>query len=753
MADRSERLAIIVTAQDLASGKLGKVRSELAHMGTAGQLASLGLGSAMGAVNKGEQALGHLRNRLTSLAGPLGFGALIAGGLGVSGALTQGIEKVDAMGLAIEKLTTITSLNVHQASQLLAVGEKYGISNEQIVKSAGMAEKILGKLAEAHVKGAAAAKSATLQNLELEKTQIQSVGGKTTHINLLISEQKARDQLSASVANAADGTTKLAAIDQKYGLHLIDNKGKVVDYTTELNQLADMYLNKAIPAATKDYVASQLLGKSYLAMIPLLKLGSKGMAEAAAEADKMGLTLKTAQDVTNVHDFIAAQRQAKDALAGLEIQLGLLIMPDLTASLKTFTSFMADHQADVKAFFSDALHTAEGFASFVSGTVVPTFQAMATTAGAFWNSIPGPLRDFMVKGFVADRTIKFLFGMSPIHLVASLAEGAIGKGLGGALGGIFQRGSTPANPMFVADVTGGKGPLGALPGAASGLGLAGAAGVGVTAAIAVGAALILDKAINDKGGLDKIKGIALGTNIITYDPSFSGTRTMGGKGGGMTIVGTKPMGDSGGGSFASISDSLSGKAADDKVRVDYSRQTAYNTGSIASSMFSLHDALNKLIGGHGQEFLAAGDKGGQKTRDEAASKLVQLYQTSQAPSLDSMKTNLAHIAAEAGRHPTDTVLHSDMLTLQQLVASTTAAVQNISVPSFRDQRGGRDAGPSPRPYVPGRPGAYTPRPTEDRGAYVIQPHIAVTIGARTVTRAQTVDNRYSNQSGRGPTID
>lgn len=730
MADRSERLAIIVTAQDLASGKLGKVRSELAHMGTAGQLASLGLGSAMGAVNKGEQALGHLRNRLTSLAGPLGFGALIAGGLGVSGALTQGIEKVDAMGLAIEKLTTITSLNVHQASQLLAVGEKYGISNEQIVKSAGMAEKILGKLAEAHVKGAAAAKSATLQNLELEKTQIQSVGGKTTHINLLISEQKARDQLSASVANAADGTTKLAAIDQKYGLHLIDNKGKVVDYTTELNQLADMYLNKAIPAATKDYVASQLLGKSYLAMIPLLKLGSKGMAEAAAEADKMGLTLKTAQDVTNVHDFIAAQRQAKDALAGLEIQLGLLIMPDLTASLKTFTSFMADHQADVKAFFSDALHTAEGFASFVSGTVVPTFQAMATTAGAFWNSIPGPLRDFMVKGFVADRTIKFLFGMSPIHLVASLAEGAIGKGLGGALGGIFQRGSTPANPMFVADVTGGKGPLGALPGAASGLGLAGAAVV-TTAGLVLAAVVA--------GGLYALYG----------------SKGEPGRGRSYGLFGATPGRDSFGRSIdpAGSSDSLSGKAADDKVRIDYSRQTAYNTGSIASSMSSLHDALNKLIGGHGQEFLAAGDKGGQKTRDEAASKLVQLYQTSQAPSLDSMKTNLAHIAAEAGRHPTDTVLHSDMLTLQQLVAGTTAAVQNISVPSFRDQRGGRDAGPSPRPYVPGRPGAYTPRPTEDRGAYVIQPHIAVTIGARTVTRAQTVDNRYSNQSGRGPTID
>ena len=44
MADTTQRLAIIVTAQDLASGKLGKVRSDLASMGTSGKIASVGIG-------------------------------------------------------------------------------------------------------------------------------------------------------------------------------------------------------------------------------------------------------------------------------------------------------------------------------------------------------------------------------------------------------------------------------------------------------------------------------------------------------------------------------------------------------------------------------------------------------------------------------------------------------------------------------------------------------------------------------------
>jgi hypothetical protein len=66
------------------------------------------------------------------------------------------------------------------------------------------------------------------------------------------------------------------------------------------------------------------------------------------------------------------------------------------------------------------------------------------------------MKDLLVKGFVADRTMKFFFGMSPIHAVVSLAEGALQKGLGSLVGGIFTKGSL-ANPMIVKDISGGLG--------------------------------------------------------------------------------------------------------------------------------------------------------------------------------------------------------------------------------------------------------------------------------------------------------
>jgi hypothetical protein len=88
-------------------------------------------------------------------------------------------------------------------------------------------------------------------------------------------------------------------------------------------------------------------------------------------------------------------------------------------------------------FFTDAAD----FAGKAAGTIGDLVGA----ASAFWGSIPAPLRDLMLKGIVADRTIHFLFGFSPIEAVG----GTLLKGLTGS---IFQRGSSPANPLFVSDV-------------------------------------------------------------------------------------------------------------------------------------------------------------------------------------------------------------------------------------------------------------------------------------------------------------
>jgi hypothetical protein len=496
MADRTQKLAIVVTAQDLASGKLGLVRKELAAMGTAGKLSAIGLGAGIVAVNKTEKAFGHLKNRISSLAGPLGLIGITGAMFGLAGAFEQGISKVEGMALGVEKLTGVTGLSVHAASQLLAVFERFGVDADRAATIAGFAEKTLGKLA-------------------------------------------------VGVGDLSTGVTKLTKLETLYGISLHDSTGKTVDFGTELNRVADYYAGNA-SAAQKAALAATLFGKGYVALIPVLKLGSKGIAEVAAAADNLGLTLKTAQDVQNVHDFINAQRDAKEAVGGLEVQLGLLVMPDLTGALKGFTGFLATHQADVKAFFSAALHGAEGFAGFITGSVVPAISDLAGAAMGFWDSIPPPLRDFLFKGIVADRMIHFLFGVSPIHMIVDVGEKALGQALGGTLGGFFQRGS-PVNPMFVKNV-GLPGIDGALGTGEKGLGLLSSIGLtipvlaGVTLGViaAAGLSVLLSDAINAKGGL--------GADIthpnpnvppfapVVRDSGVTGPIFTGGKGGGMVIA-------------------------------------------------------------------------------------------------------------------------------------------------------------------------------------------------------------------------
>lgn len=95
--------------------------------------------------------------------------------------------------------------------------------------------------------------------------------------------------------------------------------------------------------------------------------------------------------------------------------------------------------------------------------IIGGLQAAGTVAkGVFdiFKSLPGPLQGILVGGLTLNK----------------LSGGLLGKGLGNiVVGAIKMRGSSPANPMFVSDVTGGLG--------GRGLGGAGGAGGGIRGAI------------------------------------------------------------------------------------------------------------------------------------------------------------------------------------------------------------------------------------------------------------------------------
>ena len=145
-------------------------------------------------------------------------------------------------------MQTLTGETAVASGALILQFQKFGLGTDKIATVVGFAEKTLGKMNETQGK---AAKSAALLGLENTKLQIQAQGGKVAAIDKAIAEQKATDALTA----AATGATKLAAFDKQYGLSLVDTKGKVVDFSSVLTQLATFYDSNA-SASEKAYVAS-----------------------------------------------------------------------------------------------------------------------------------------------------------------------------------------------------------------------------------------------------------------------------------------------------------------------------------------------------------------------------------------------------------------------------------------------------------------------------------------------------------------
>ena len=401
-------LIVEIIGKDLLSPATASAERGLSSMSgmslTAAKSAS-GAEKALGLVGSAAtgmgNALNHAKGFLGSLvSGPLGLIGLGAATFGVADALKSGITEASSMALAIEKLTGITGMSAESASQLIAVFGKFGIGSDQLSQQAGFAEKTLGKLSETSAK---AGKSTALLTLEQEKLAIQVKGGSVKAIDALITKQTALD---AEHAAAAGGLTKLTALEKQYGIVLTDSKGNVVDYATELNRVSDYY-NSNATASQKAALASTLFGRGYATLIPILKLGSAGIAEAKASADALGLTLN-ADNVVALQGFQTSLRNAGEAVDGLKLQLALDLIPDMTKLADTVTKFTTDHKTDIQAFFKSAI----GAAETLGGAIVSVGKTMAD----WWAKIPGPLQTLLIQALIGNKVIKTVFEIGRAHV-------------------------------------------------------------------------------------------------------------------------------------------------------------------------------------------------------------------------------------------------------------------------------------------------------------------------------------------------
>lgn len=244
------------------------------------------------------------------------------------------------------------------------------------------------------------------------------------------------DRLTLIAGFYEKNVQKVIASGKTGGAVLVDATGKALPFSQALLNVADAYSKNTDKAAAAT-AAAALFGRGYTAIVPVLALGKQGIIDLETEAAKMGLVL--GQD--NIADFAkyrAAVRGSQEAISGLEVAIGEDLLPEITKLADGIRTFVTDHKTDIVSFFHNAIAVAK--------TVGGALADVGSAAAGFWNSLPPAFRDLLVKGIVADRTFKFLFGFDPIKAGASL--------LGIGANQFFARGS-PANPMWVTSLGGG----------------------------------------------------------------------------------------------------------------------------------------------------------------------------------------------------------------------------------------------------------------------------------------------------------
>jgi len=227
------------------------------------------------------------------------------------------------------KLARETGATEKEASQLLYVTKRMGISADQTSASFGIFSKNIQKASvESKV---ASGEQAKLRNeiekvkIEIKKTtdEITKNGDKSGELKNKLDGLKLKlGELNKQVAESGSAFTKI-------GVSLKDANGKVRPFNDILLQTADRF--KEMPdGAKKTSLALELFGRSGKDMIKVLNLGSDGIGDLTARADKLGLTLNS-KTIGSVMKYVQAQKDLQDSSDALKIAVGTLTAPVLAS--------------------------------------------------------------------------------------------------------------------------------------------------------------------------------------------------------------------------------------------------------------------------------------------------------------------------------------------------------------------------------------------------------------------------------------
>jgi hypothetical protein len=178
------------------------------------------------------------------------------------------------------------------------------------------------------------------------------------------------------------------------GVATRDVHGNVRDFNAVLLDTADRFAH--MPAGIeKTALATQLFGRNGLQMLPFLELGKTKLQALEAEATKYGLVL-TQDNLNAIQKNIIAHREFQAAMQGVQLQLGVVLLPMLTKITTAFSEWLIQIRPTI-ASLSEELKPA----------VAAVGEALKTLFGALKDVV-----NFLIKhkGDVKDFTEVVLLG-------------------------------------------------------------------------------------------------------------------------------------------------------------------------------------------------------------------------------------------------------------------------------------------------------------------------------------------------------
>jgi len=159
-------------------------------------------------------------------------------------------------------------------------------------------------------------------------------------------------RLQASLVGASEDGEASAKEFDRLGISVRDSNGEMKNATTLLFEIADGMKNLKTDAE-RTTVATKLLGRGGMTLIPLLKGGSEALREMFGEMDALGGIMST--DMIRISDdYSDNQRRLRVAMLGVKMAVAKHLLPWLVKLQENFLEFWKANKEGIRKFIDNA---------------------------------------------------------------------------------------------------------------------------------------------------------------------------------------------------------------------------------------------------------------------------------------------------------------------------------------------------------------------------------------------------------------